>query len=135
MGVMVLDANVLIAFSRRDHVHHSRAVAVLARSGLEMVVNPITMAEYLVKSAQAGRDVAGDMDRLCQRAQLRLAREAELENGAPWPAFLAMVRAQTGLKMPDAIVVATAWLLGATIGTFDGALVKAADRGLVQPKK
>jgi len=127
MGVtIVLDTCVLIAFSRQDDVYHRRAVGLLATPNAEFVVNPVTMAEYLIKPAQLGRNIQADMDRFCRKASIRLVKEKELEAKTPWPVTLAAVRAATGLRMPDAVVLATAELLGAEIATFDEALSKAA---------
>ena len=129
MGLtIVLDTCVLIAFSRQDDPHHRRAMEVLAAPNAEFVVNPVTMAEYLIKPAQLDRDIQADMDRLCRKASIRVVSQAELEAETPWPVTLAGVRAATGLKMPDTIVLATAKLLGATVATFDETLRKAADK-------
>jgi len=73
-----------------------------------------------------GRDVQADMDRLCQATSIRVVQEAELTATTPWPVTLAKVRAATNLKMPDAIVLATAEMLHAQVGTFDANLRKAA---------
>ncbi|MCL2780482.1 MAG: type II toxin-antitoxin system VapC family toxin [Actinomycetia bacterium] len=127
MGVtIVLDARVLIAFSRRDHEHHHRALSILARPNAELVVNPVTMAEYLIKPAQRGRDVEADMNRLCRQAAIRVVEEPELTGTAPWPVSLARTRVETGLKMPDTIVLATAELLDGRVATFGEALREAA---------
>jgi len=123
MGITtILDACVLIAFSRRDHQHHQRALAILSRPDTELVINPVTMAEYLIKSAQLNRDVEADMDRLCGHAGIRLVEESELTKTTPWPVSLARTRAATALKMPDTIVLATAELLDGQVATFDGLL-------------
>ncbi|MDR1808242.1 MAG: hypothetical protein LBR33_10085, partial [Propionibacteriaceae bacterium] len=44
----------------------------------------------------------------------------------PTPLHLATVRVATGLKMPDAVVVATAQALSSTVATFDQDLAKKA---------
>jgi len=124
--MIVLDASVLIAFSRKDDQHHGDAIDLLAAPETEFVVNQVTMAEYLIRPAQLGRDVEADMDRLCHTASIRLVAESELTTGVPWPVTLAKVHAATGLKMPDAIVLATAELLNAQVCTFDTGLEKAA---------
>jgi len=123
---LVLDACVLIAFSRKNDPHHRAAIELLAMPQTQFVVNPVTMAEYLIKPAQLGRDVQADMDRLCQAASIRIVQEAELATAGPWPVTLAKVRAATSLKMPDTIVLATAEVLHAQVGTFDASLRQAA---------
>jgi predicted nucleic acid-binding protein len=55
MALIVLDASVLISFSRRSDPFHDRAVRVLASPGVEHVAHPFTIAEYLVLPARSGQ--------------------------------------------------------------------------------
>jgi len=126
MGLIVLDARVLIAFSQRGHLHHPQAVQLLASADAQFAVNAVTMAEYLIKPAQLGRDIQADLRRLCQAASIRVVGEAELEAAAAWSVRLARTRAETGLKMPDTIVLATAEALDGQVATFDQTLRAAA---------
>jgi predicted nucleic acid-binding protein len=121
---VVLDANVLIAFSRPDHVFHGRARAAIGAPSVVLIAHPVTLAEYLVHPARIGR-TAEAFDWLVQRVGVEPASDSDL-GGASWPITLAEVRAISGLKMPDAIVLATATAIKARIATYDGALLDAA---------
>lgn len=117
--IIVLDANVLIAFSRRDHEYHERAAGILADPTVEYVVHQLTLAEYLVLPARQG--LASDALRWVRDA-IGAHTPGDLLSGDDFTVLLANTRAATGLKMPDAIVLATAQSLGGYVATFDAKL-------------
>ena len=98
--VIVLDASVLIGHLDGRDGHHERARDLLAaNAGTSFGASSISLAETLVGPARSGKlGVARD-------AIARLAVE-ELAFGEDAPARLAVLRAETGLKLPDCCVPA-----------------------------
>jgi len=128
---VVLDTCVLIAWAKQRDVHHSDALDVLAEAE-DFVIHEITLAEYLAGPAQLGQDVAAIASQVLADLHARVADPAQLSRDQCFAAHLATVRAQTRLKMPDAIVLATALAIGGKVSTFDGALHDAAEgRGVL----
>lgn len=125
-GVIVLDASLVIAYLESTDGHHEAAEALLAREiDDDFGANPLTLAEVLVVAA---RD-----DRL---DEVRLAlRELEVEE-LPFPdetaVKLALLRSETGLKMPDCCVLLAAEHVGARLASFDAGLRKAAVKRGIQ---
>jgi predicted nucleic acid-binding protein len=115
--VIVLDANVLIAYLDDTHVYHQRAVEVLV-SDDDLRIAPLTIAEVLVHPARTG-DAAAVLSRL-------RAVGVTVDQGAADPIVLATLRAETPLKMPDAIVVELAIRLECAVASFDGRVVEVA---------
>lgn len=123
---VVLDAGVVIAQLDHGDALHQRAVSLLESLGrARLVASVLTVAECLVPPAKMG--AAPRIERAL--ASLGLEPVALEADDA---AALATVRADTGLRMPDAAVVHAAEKLRAGIATSDRALARAArDRGLV----
>jgi predicted nucleic acid-binding protein len=115
--VIVLDANVLIAFLDETHVHHQRAVGVLV-SDSDLRIASLTAAEVLVHPARTG-DAAAVLTRL-------LAVGVTVDQGAADPVVLATLRAETSLKMPDAIVIELAIRLDCAVTSFDNRVIEVA---------
>jgi predicted nucleic acid-binding protein len=124
--VIVLDASVLIAHLDASDAHHERATALLADSaGEPLKASPLTLAEVLVGPARAGHldRASAVLDQLDVAAQ-HLPEDA--------PRRLALLRAQTNLKLPDCCVLLAAEQTDAAVATFDHRLANAAtERGLV----
>ncbi|ACZ30047.1 PilT protein domain protein [Xylanimonas cellulosilytica DSM 15894] len=117
--VIVVDANVVIAASSPGHVHHDDAVRLAFTAGSTgMCLHPLTLAEVLVGPARSG--VQHEARRALAAAGFRLAPED------PAPEDVALVRARTSLRMPDAVVLATAQALDADLATFDNRLAREA---------
>jgi predicted nucleic acid-binding protein len=124
--VIVFDAGVLIAHLTTDDVFHTAADAFLDEyEEFEFVVHNLTVAECLVHATAHGRTttVLSILERLAfVHADLTRAETVGI----------AEVRAATGLRMPDAIVLHTAETTGRELVTTDRALARAAeDRGVV----
>ncbi len=109
--MIVLDANILIAYLDHSHLHHEQAVALLI-SDDDLRVAPLTMAEALVHPARTG-DAEAVLSRLRAVGVL-------VDQGAADPIVLATLRAETTpLKMPDAVVVELAMRLRCAVASFD----------------
>ena len=116
-GLIVVDASVLIAWLDETDAHHHDAIDVLAAVD-QFVVHPLTLAEVLVHPTRQGRD--GDV-------LGRLEAIGMVQSNQPIDAAsLARLRATTGLKMPDCVVLACARDHRVEVRTFDAALARAA---------
>lgn len=125
---VVLDANILIAALQPDHMHHHAVLTRLDRlppdpEGKIAVVHRLTMAEVLV-----GYDDPIDQSvlykNLVEYGGLRIAQmqpDGEIS-------LLVRARQKTGVKMPDACVLATAIAFNVSVMTFDKKLAKAAEQ-------
>ena len=126
--MIVADASWVIALSDPDDPHHAAAVALNRTTIDEVVVlHPVTLAECLVGPASSGLldEAAGAF-----RSAFTIAT---VDADAPlrWSAL----RAATGLRLPDSIVLDTAVVGGANaILTFDRQLaVEATGRSIACP--
>jgi predicted nucleic acid-binding protein len=119
--VIVLDASVLIAHLDADDALHADASDLLRSVAEEPLrASPLTEAEVLVGPARTGR-----LDRaIAALAQLQVRT---VPFGDDAPVRLAMLRAETRLKLPDCCVLLAAEQLGAArIATFDDRIDAAA---------
>jgi predicted nucleic acid-binding protein len=115
--VIILDACVLIAhFDAEDALHEDARNLLRSVADEPFRTSPLTQAEVLVGPARAGR-----LDRaVAALAQLDV-RTVPMEPDAPMR--LAMLRAETGLKLPDcSVLLAAEQLSDAQIATFDDQL-------------
>lgn len=118
--MIVLDANVLIAYLDDQHVHHRRAEELLAREiDDDFGANSLTLAEVLVLPAREQR-----LDAI--RAILRDLEVRELPFPDDSAEKLAQLRAESGLKMPDCCVLLAAEHAVARVASFDEQFAKAA---------
>lgn len=124
--MIVLDASALIAQLDKHDVHHQRARELLIEfSDQRLSASVITLAEALVAPARAARlDEAQGLLRELGVEPIALSADAVSR--------LAVLRAETGLRMPDCCVLLAAAVAGAEmVITFDGQLARlAAARGL-----
>jgi predicted nucleic acid-binding protein len=121
--VIVVDASALIAhLDGRDAMHERAEAALLASADHPLGCSPITLAEVLVGPALRGRiDEAREALDALSLVLVALAADA--------PPRLAVLRADTGLRLPDCCVVLAAQDANASsILTFDDALVREASR-------
>lgn len=123
--MIVLDANVLIAHLDAGDAHHEAATARLDEAAdHEFGASSVTMAEALVAPARTGR-----------MSDARVALQTIGLTELPLPPVaaerLAVLRAETGLKLPDCCVLLAAEDVNGPILTFDERLERvAAQRGL-----
>lgn len=123
--MIVADTSWIVALRDPDDAHHAAAKEVNEAIGDEnTLIHPVTLAECLVAAAKLGMvDDAAEA--------LRAAFEV-VDVDRDGPVRWASVRAATGLRMPDAIVLDTAVHHGArAIATFDDRLAaRSIDRKL-----
>lgn len=117
--MIVLDASVVIAYLAPADAHHRAAEEFLLNATVELLVNPVTLAEILVFPARENR---------LDEALAALADIGVVESPFPPNAArnLALLRAFTGLKMPDCCVLLTAMDRSATLASFDDQLRRVA---------
>lgn len=121
--MIVLDANVLIAYWGNPDAHTGAALDILDTEE-ELTLHPVTLAESLVGPVRVGleAEAMADFTRLGVERHVPLLDE---------PLQVARLRSATRLKLPDAYVLATALHLDATLATFDRRLADAArERGV-----
>lgn len=120
--MIVLDANVLIAFLDVDDVHHDDAVSLFEHRFLDgFSASVLTVAECLVHPVRAGRQDAA-------LASLSTIGIKVLPLESAEAADLARVRNQYRLRMPDAVVLQAAIRTGSEVATFDESLALAAGK-------
>jgi predicted nucleic acid-binding protein len=113
---VVLDASVLIAHFDPHDAHHDAATRLLIdMAGQALMAHPLTIAEVLVGPARVNRAVE-------RRQSLREMRVDVIDIDDEAPIRLAILRAQTGLRMPDCCVLDAATSRHATLATFDDRL-------------
>jgi predicted nucleic acid-binding protein len=119
--MIVVDASVLIAYLDANDAHHAAAVELLADSAPPLIVHPITAAEVLVAPTRRGivDEIWADL----------VAIGVEVDETPIDPPQLARLRSETGCKMPDCCVTASAVNHRTTVATFDQRLRKHADTG------
>ncbi|MFT4260106.1 type II toxin-antitoxin system VapC family toxin [Microbacterium sp.] len=121
--MIVLDASVLISYWAGSDAHTEAAFGILDTEE-DLMLHPVTLAESLVGPARVGEEQRA----LDDFARLGVERHRQLIDE---PLRVARLRARTGLKLPDAYILATAVELGATLATFDRRLADAArERGV-----
>lgn len=118
--VIVLDANVLIAFLDADDAHHDDALSLFEHRFLDgFSASVLTVAESLVHPTRAGRQDAA----LAALATVGITVLAIEPLDA---AGLARVRIDYRLRMPDAVTLHAAISTRSELATFDNALAAAA---------
>ncbi|MCU1417579.1 MAG: vapC [Schumannella sp.] len=123
--MIVFDAGVIIAHTETEDAFHEAAIAFLdANEEFEFAINPLTLAECLVRPAREG-----EAQRTFHALQRLLFETINVSDGDA--VGLAEIRASTGLKMSDALVIHTAERNAAELVTTDRAVARAAEqRGL-----
>lgn len=118
--MIVLDANVIIAYLDGENVHHRRAEALLVREiDDDFGADSLTLAEVFVVPARENRLDA-------TRSILDALEIQELPFGDDAAVHLAQLRVATGLKMPDCCVLLAAEVTGGRLASFDERLINAA---------
>ena len=118
--MIVLDANVLIGLFDPADTHHARAEALLlAHADEPLMTSTLTLAEFLIRPSALG--VAAKA--LLFVANIGIIVAPLLSDDA---SHLASVRAITGLKMPDAVVLWLAQSSACKLATMDHHLATAA---------
>jgi len=113
MGLTVLDAGVVIAVLDAGDAHHAAAVSALTEArdqGDELVIPVSAYAECLVSPNRSGPVAVATVDRFIDALPARVEPATRAIGAAA-----ASLRAAHGpsLRLPDALVVATAMVLDA----------------------
>jgi predicted nucleic acid-binding protein len=110
MGLALLDTSIVIAALNRDDALHRAAGQALRaeRDRHALAISALTYAEILVGPLRAGGRAVEVVERFA--AQVRIADlSPDIARRA------AELRASRGLKLPDAVIVATGLRLGASV--------------------
>jgi predicted nucleic acid-binding protein len=125
VAALILDASVLIGLLDAADAHHQRAVEHVDQAdsaGTTLLTPASAYSEALVAFARAGR-TAEARYAISAMGITIVAMSQQIAEGA------AEIRAQhERLRLPDAIVLATARDLGAELLTYDDRLDKVAQR-------
>lgn len=124
-GIVVLDAGVLIALSSESDAHHEWAMGMFLHTlSQELSMPALTYAEVMVHPTKAGKADEFQQRLAGLHIQVRPCDQSDV-------ADLATLRVDSGLRMPDAVVLHESLRLGATLATTDQALMrKAAQLGI-----
>ena len=129
MALVVLDASVVIAFLDSRDAHHAGAVSALTANRAEDLVVPASAyAEILVAPLRRGPAAVARARQAMTDLAIRIVPlTSEVADRA------ALLRARhASLRLPDALVLATAEMLGAdTVLTADRAWARVSRRALV----
>lgn len=118
--MIILDANVLIAAFDGSDLHHEWAITFLKDTvSEELLISSLTYAEILVAPIRADRlkEFRKGIDSLGFRIVDITPEDAQ---------EIARLRAETGLKMPDVIVLHAGLKNAASLATADAALTRKA---------
>lgn len=113
MGLTVLDAGVVIAVLDASDAHHdaaARAVSEARERGDTLVLPASAYAECLVAPHRRGADAVATVDAFLDALPARIEPATR---GVAGVAAELRARHGGGLRLPDALVVATALTLGA----------------------
>ena len=120
MGAIILDSSVLIAFLNSSDSHHMAAKSAVESSHAIFRISILTVSEVLVKACQESEKRKSDL-----LADLSKEFSPFFSFDLEVAVLAAAIRAKSSLRLPDAIISATATVNGATLWTCDAALAKA----------
>jgi predicted nucleic acid-binding protein len=121
---IVLDANIVISALDPSHIHHCQTLTFLDdHAGDDFYINDFTLAEVLAGASSREQELE-----LLDAIRRDLAAEPIGFTGTDWAMELAGTRknSKPRLRMPDAIVLATAKRLNGIPLTHDSKLREAA---------
>ncbi|MEU2201460.1 type II toxin-antitoxin system VapC family toxin [Isoptericola sp. NPDC019482] len=125
--MIVLDASVVIAYLEPTDAHHESAtelvVDLVADGEHDLVLHPLTAAEVLAGFVRFGTEEQAWADLASIGFVVR-----GLGEGPAAALLIARTRMQSRLKMPDAVVLATALHHGGVVASYDDALRAAAGK-------
>ena len=120
--MIVLDANVVIAFLDANDPHHEASLDLLERHFVDgFGCSVLTVAEALVHPSRVDRQDAA----LASLTRIGVQR---IPLDASDAIALAEVRSTYRLRMPDAVALFTAMQFGWELATFDAGLAAAAQQ-------
>jgi len=117
MGLILLDSSVLIGLINPSDKHHDAIMLIFNTSNL-YAISALTLTEVLPHAVTKG---------VVDKAHAKFSEKLHqiIDVGQEIAVSAAHVRAQTGLRTPDAIISATATLAKAELWTCDAVLAKA----------
>jgi predicted nucleic acid-binding protein len=134
MGAVVLDSSVLIGFVHADDVHHlsaSHAIKSVRDEGDEFVLPATVLSELMVGYI---RNRPASARAFAQQLVAGFGPVRDVDQEVAYAA--AELRAgNRGLRLPDALVIATGILAGATVLTCDARLATVDHRVRVVPPR
>jgi predicted nucleic acid-binding protein len=121
-GVVVLDAGVIIGYLNKTDAHHGWVLDLLQRHvDDQLTVSALTHAEYLVGPARVGRIGPALMKIIDFGLDVEDFNELTATQ-------IAVIRAETRLRLPDAAVLHTALERKGSLATTDKALAAVAQK-------
>ena len=127
MGTLVLDTSVVIGFTRPDDAHHGTARAEIRAAGVRgdaMVLPATVLSESLVAAHRVGPARAAEM----RRALAAFFGAERSVDGDIADRAAALRATHPSLRLPDALVVATAIVVEAVVLTCDHRLGRIDER-------
>lgn len=120
MGRVILDSSVLISIYYEGDAHSELVRNYMAEKDNTYLISVISLAETLTHASGKG---ARAVDHMVEGIRFAVTEIFDVNQEVAIAA--AKVRIQQGIKMPDAIISATATLHGAELWTLDRKLAKA----------
>lgn len=120
MGRVVLDSSVLIALYDKTDAHHPAVTQMFQESVDQYEISVLSITEALTAPMRAS---ARSKERITHAIRVAVSEIHPVTEDIAVKA--AEVRVITGLRTPDAIISATATLVGARLWTLDRKLAKA----------
>ncbi len=120
MGKVALDSSVLIALINRDDVHHSAVYSRFESEENIYEICAIALAETLVGPSQVNARRASDV-----KKKITSVVESIHSVDEEVAVEAARIRATANVRLPDAVISASAKLSGATLWTLDKKLARA----------
>jgi predicted nucleic acid-binding protein len=120
MGRVVLDSSVLIAMFYDGDVHFDAVANKLRDEENTYMISTISLAETLTHASGKG---SRQIELIVSRIQGAMTEIVEVDQEIAIAA--AKIREKTKVKIPEAIISATATLAGAELWTLDARLAKA----------
>jgi len=120
MGAIILDSSVVIAFLNSSDKHHMAAKSAIEGSNSIFKISILTVSEVLVKAS--GESESSKRELL---ADLATAFAPFYPFDLEVAVLAASVRAKSPLRLPDAIISATAMINKADLWSCDARLVNA----------
>ena len=120
MGAIILDSSVVIAFLNSSDKHHMAAKSAIEASNSSFKISILTVSEVLVKASGESEKRKREL-----LADLSTAFAPFFPFDLEVAVLAASVRAKSPLRLPDAIISATATINKAELWSCDARLAKA----------
>ena len=118
MAGVILDSDALLALINNTDIHHESIVNRILRSDERLAISVVTYSEALLRPHEVNK-----ADLAITQINSRISEIFEVTRSIAITA--AKLRATSKMKLPDALIAATAIEKGLTLVTFDEKLAKA----------